>query len=250
MRFSILCILILFITACDKQGETPPEAEETPVVEAATNNAETEETAAGPAAEAKDEAEDEEPIAGEIPKRGEPLPDLITGAQPDQEAIGKFADEGISTVINLRMPGEFEEFDERKAVEAAGLTYTSIPIDKETGLTRENAERVHQALENVSEGKVLLHCGTSNRTGAMLALSAYWFGEKDADEALELGKKAGLTKLEPPRRRKNNARGVECTSAPREFAASISLSPSLDDALASPRLRRRRPRSGVSREET
>ncbi len=45
------------------------------------------------------------------------------------------------------------------------------------------------------EGPVLLHCRTGNRVGALLALRASMQGASD-EEALEIGRKAGLGSLE------------------------------------------------------
>ncbi len=189
MRFLVLFILVVSIVACKDQSATSPKAEDA-AVEPASD-------AAAKASPADASVEKAEASAGEIPNRHEPMPGIVTGAQPDQEAIAKLEAEGVKTVINLRLADEFEEFDEQKAVEAAGLNYVSIPVDKKEGLTRENVEKVHEALENAPEGGVLLHCGSSNRAAAMLALRAHWIEGKDSDEALELGTKAGLTKLEP-----------------------------------------------------
>ena len=46
------------------------------------------------------------------------------------------------------------------------------------------------------DGPVLIHCASSNRVGALLALRESLRGASD-EEALEFGKQAGMTRLEP-----------------------------------------------------
>ena len=44
---------------------------------------------------------------------------------------------------------------------------------------------------------MLLHCGSGNRVGALLALKAFWLDGGSAEEALEVGLAGGVTRLEP-----------------------------------------------------
>jgi len=44
---------------------------------------------------------------------------------------------------------------------------------------------------------VLVHCGTGNRCGAMLALTEAWFRQHSTEDAIAFGKQAGLTGMEP-----------------------------------------------------
>lgn len=44
---------------------------------------------------------------------------------------------------------------------------------------------------------LILHCGSGNRAGALLALKAFQIDGMSRDEALELGVKAGLASLRP-----------------------------------------------------
>jgi rhodanese-related sulfurtransferase len=50
-------------------------------------------------------------------------------------------------------------------------------------------------LAEAKDGKVLLHCASGNRVGAMLALRARWLQGKSADEAMAIGKASGMTGL-------------------------------------------------------
>ena len=110
--------------------------------------------------------------------------------------ITGFKDNGYSTIINLRAEGEFDEFDEQHLVEDMGMDYISLPIAGGEDFTMENILKLDAALKN-AEGKVVLHCGSGNRVGAILALKAYHVDGMSEDEAMALGIAAGMTNLAP-----------------------------------------------------
>lgn len=117
-------------------------------------------------------------------------------AQPTAEAIVKLRSAGVGTVINLRPASETPDLDEKGIVEKAGMKYVSLPVAGAAGLTRDNVVAFDQAMAAASEGKVLMHCASGNRVGAMMALRARWIQGKSADEALAIGRSSGLKGLE------------------------------------------------------
>jgi uncharacterized protein (TIGR01244 family) len=126
-----------------------------------------------------------------------PLEGILTAGQPTPAQIDEVAAAGYRTVINLRTAGEEGFAWEPAAVEAAGMRYVLLPVGKE-GLTRANVERLDEELAGgLQEGPVLLHCASSNRVGALLALRARWLQGASPQEALELGLAGGMTRLEP-----------------------------------------------------
>lgn len=131
---------------------------------------------------------------------------LTTGGQPTMADLERLKAEGFTTVINLRGEGEVTKrddpedakrfnFDEAAAASSLGLTYVHLPISSKDGLTAENAKLLDDALK-AAPGPVLLHCGSGNRAGALMALRAFHVEGKGAEEALAIGKTAGLTSLE------------------------------------------------------
>ncbi len=130
----------------------------------------------------------------------EPLQGLLTGGQPTTEQLKTLADLGYATIINLRGTDEQGSTDP-KSVEALGMTYVSIPISGAVDINEENAHQLAQAME-ASEGSVVLHCASGNRVGALLAMKAYHVDGISAEEALALGRAAGVTRLEPVVRQK------------------------------------------------
>jgi uncharacterized protein (TIGR01244 family) len=133
-----------------------------------------------------------------IPNAAVPLHGLLSGGQPTPEHLEQAARAGYRTVINLRDPSEPGFAWEAEKVKALGMDYVALPVAGAAGLTRENVERFDAALDAaLARGPVLLHCGSGNRDGALLALRAAWLDGMDPEKAIELGRAAGLTRLEP-----------------------------------------------------
>lgn len=135
-------------------------------------------------------------MAAELPQGfHEPRPGLYTGGWPDERALRAFADLGVGTVIDLRRDEEHAANDTQAPALALNMRYIALPIAGANDLTPENAERLKQALDE-ADGRVLLHCGSGNRVGALLALMSFYEEHASRTDALALGKEAGLTALE------------------------------------------------------
>ena len=80
------------------------------------------------------------------------------------------------------------------AAEAAGLDYSPLPIPSADAVTVENARKLGELLDGF-DGPVVVHCGSGNRVGALVALLEADRGASD-EAALEAGRAAGLTRLE------------------------------------------------------
>lgn len=135
-------------------------------------------------------------VSSHVPNLKQPGQRLLTGGQPDAEAWSKLAADGVTTVINLRPAAELGERDEAAEVAAAGLRYRQIPVAGVGDITLENAHALWTAIEQ-APGKVLVHCASGNRVGALLALGAAQQGGMSPQQALEFGQAAGLTGAEP-----------------------------------------------------
>jgi uncharacterized protein (TIGR01244 family) len=119
---------------------------------------------------------------------------VTSAGQPDEEALEVFADAGYATVIDLRGTEEDRGFDEAAVVEDLGLHYVNMPIGDKDAISFDNARKLDELLEQYP-GPVLVHCGSGNRVGALLALRASLDGADD-EKALALGLEGGLTSLE------------------------------------------------------
>jgi protein tyrosine phosphatase (PTP) superfamily phosphohydrolase (DUF442 family) len=105
-----------------------------------------------------------------------------------------FAKSGYVAVIDLRTAGESRGLDESTVVEDLDMDYVSLPIGPD-GISFENARTLDELIKGY-EDPVLVHCGSSNRVGALLALRASLDGADD-EAALAAGREGGLTRLEP-----------------------------------------------------
>jgi len=118
------------------------------------------------------------------------LADVYLAGQPSAEDLAEAKKLGIKTVINLRPDSETNEFKERDAVEAAGLTYVHIPFvaDQVTDAIFD------QAREQLKSAKrpLLLHCGTANRVGGVWLPYRVLDGGLSWDAALAEAKTIGL----------------------------------------------------------
>ena len=106
---------------------------------------------------------------GNLPNRAEPLENVTTSGQPDTESLKALAESGYTAVIDLRGAQEDRGISEQSTVEDLGMTYLSLPVSGASDVTFENAEALNRLLSEI-EGPILLHCGSSNRVGALLAL--------------------------------------------------------------------------------
>lgn len=125
--------------------------------------------------------------------RVEPVDGITAAGQPDEAALQVFADQGYVAVIDLRTAGENRGMDEPAVVQSLGMEYVALPISSDD-VTFDSAREL-QALLGKYEGPVLVHCASSNRVGALLALSKA-DGGADTESAIEYGRSAGLRSLE------------------------------------------------------
>ena len=131
-----------------------------------------------------------------IPNFKQPRPQLITGGQPQANAWKQLAEAGVRTVVNLRPDSELPDRNEATEVKDANLIYVKLPIEGPASLNKAQVAALWQIL-NQADGSVLVHCGTGNRCGAMLALTEAWFRRRNTDDSIAFGKQAGLTAMEP-----------------------------------------------------
>src|SRR5690606_39211066 len=102
---------------------------------------------------------------------------------------------GIRRVINLAPASETPGFDEAAAVRAVGMRYDALPIAGAGDLDREAVLDFDQLLQ-AAGGPTLVHCGSGNRVGALVALRAAWLQGADEEAAVEEGRRWGLGGLE------------------------------------------------------
>lgn len=114
--------------------------------------------------------------------------------QPTEADFKLLADRGVQKVINLRTDEEMQRlgFDEKAAAEAAGLEYVQIPIGQDEP-TEAQIQQIMNELEDAENAPVLMHCASANRVGYAWSMFRGTRGGVTPDEAIEEGKKIGLS---------------------------------------------------------
>jgi len=106
---------------------------------------------------------------------------VFIGGQPDETALARFEEVGVTVVINLRTETEMNDrervpFDEAAVVDSLDVEYIHIPLGgDEHPYTTEAVDRFADALQR-HDGPVLLHCTVGWRASYMW--SAYLIREQ------------------------------------------------------------------------
>jgi len=116
---------------------------------------------------------------------------IVTAGQPTAEQIEAAQAQGVQTVINLRPQGEMQEFDEAALVQKTGMNYVHIPVAGPDDINDANARLLDEALVPGAL-PALVHCGSANRAGALIAYRARFIQHKSDHESMGLGIAAGL----------------------------------------------------------
>lgn len=125
----------------------------------------------------------------------QPSPNLMAGGQPKMNEFAMLREAGVAAVINLRSHPEMRDIHEAEWATAQQMAYYHIPIASADDLSEQNVARFHQTLNANADQKVFMHCASSNRVGAMMALRAAWHQGATKEEALGIGTQYGLGSL-------------------------------------------------------
>ena len=131
-----------------------------------------------------------------LPYLSNPQPDLLCAGMPSAEDFRAVAAAGVRTVVNLCQLQE-TPIDEPEFVQHLGMRYVQIPIGGAPDLSETNARALAAVIDDKANQPVLVHCMSSNRVGALLALKAGVVDRVPAEEAMQFGLQAGLRALEP-----------------------------------------------------
>lgn len=144
-----------------------------------------------------------------LAKAKHPSPTIWIAGQPGLEDLKSAAAAGVSVVVNMRAQGEPTGFsDEKTVVEAQGMRYVFIPVAGAAGVTHANADKLKATLQEAGDKKVLLHCASGNRVGALRALIAFAEG-KSVEDAMAIGTASGMTKLTAVVKKKLDAEAAQ-----------------------------------------
>jgi protein tyrosine phosphatase (PTP) superfamily phosphohydrolase (DUF442 family) len=144
------------------------------------------------AEEAITPADVEGPMAWGTATRVTHLSHLYFADQPDLAGFEAARVAGVTTVIDLRAPAEFE-WDERAGVESLGLAYYNVPVAGET-FDPAAFERIEALVEQHHDEPILIHCSSSNRVGGWLVTHLVTRHGMTREDALAVARRAGITK--------------------------------------------------------
>lgn len=119
-----------------------------------------------------------------------------SAGQPTAEQLQTLSAHGIGVVIDLRADSETPELDEAALVRSLGLDYHNLPVGGAAGLTRDNVQALDRLIADAGDRPLLVHCASSNRVGAMMALREAWLRGATSEQALEVGRAWGMKGLE------------------------------------------------------
>jgi protein tyrosine phosphatase (PTP) superfamily phosphohydrolase (DUF442 family) len=117
---------------------------------------------------------------------------IFLASQPQPEDFEHAKKGGIKTVINLRLPSEVTEFDEKEIVEGLGMAYYNPGFEGPDMLTDDIFDRVRSLLSNEDHKPILLHCNSANRVGAVWLAYRVLDGGLGYEDALVEAKTVGL----------------------------------------------------------
>jgi uncharacterized protein (TIGR01244 family) len=115
---------------------------------------------------------------------------LAAAGVPSAEALATLKARGFKTVIDLRGVTEPGVAEEEAIVRTQGLRYVHVPVSAST-FSLGDVETVARVLDDAQAAPVLLHCASSNRVGAVLAVIQVQKG-MSLEAAEAEGRKFGL----------------------------------------------------------
>jgi len=120
---------------------------------------------------------------------------LWFSSQPDEAALRAAKEHGVTLVIDLRAPGE-RDWDEAAVARGLGLEYENVPVPGKAPFSEAAFAQIDEFVEAHPKEQILLHCSTGNRAAAWYTTHLVRRQGMPFAEALEIGRRAGITKPE------------------------------------------------------
>ena len=159
------------------------------------------------AAQCSDGAAPEAVLNG-LPHVAYPAPKRIASGRLQASDIPALQAAGVRDVIDLSIDSETPNFDEAAAMQHAGIAYHNLPIHGASDLSDANVVQFNRLLADAGDSLTLVHCASSNRVGAMIALRAAIIERQSTEAAVAEGRRWGLKSLEPAVRERLEARSL------------------------------------------
>ena len=115
---------------------------------------------------------------------------FCTGGQPTMQALERLKSEGITTIVNLRTPEEYNAAQEEAKAKELGLRYFNIPVVYSSP-KEEQATEFLKIMADSKNRPVFIHCTAAIRVGAFWLIKRVlqdgWTFEKAEEEAQKVG---------------------------------------------------------------
>lgn len=131
----------------------------------------------------------------EIRNARSPEPGLLCAGQLTEPQIEALLDSGYRSFVTLRAPEEKGAEADAALLGQEGAHFTRLTIRGAEDINEQNARRLDTLLADL-ERPLVLYCGSSNRVGALYGARAFYVQGASPAEALEAGRRAGVTRLE------------------------------------------------------
>ena len=137
--------------------------------------------------------------------------DVFVAGQPTPRALRWLHEQGVTTVVNLRIPEEMTrnvEFDEPALVAELGMRYVYLPVrgTSEYPYSPETVAKFAEAVRTTN-GKVLLHCTIAWRASHLWA--AYLIKERGIPVEAALANARAINLMDEHRMGSNGRQPVE-----------------------------------------
>ncbi|MDQ6829479.1 MAG: protein tyrosine phosphatase family protein [Gemmatimonadota bacterium] len=130
-------------------------------------------------------------LARALPYGGAPLDGVATAGQMSEAQVDQLAKAGYRVIVDLRAPQEQRGYDERAAVERAGMEYVTLPVTPET-LVDATFDRVRELLKDREKRPIVVHCQSANRVGGVMLPFLVLDEGRTPEDALALAGEIGL----------------------------------------------------------
>jgi protein tyrosine phosphatase (PTP) superfamily phosphohydrolase (DUF442 family)/YHS domain-containing protein len=116
---------------------------------------------------------------------------FCTGGQPRLEHLESLKKEGVTTIINLRTPGEHRAADEEDMAKKLGLRYFNIPVNY-SDPRDSDADEFLRVTDDPKNRPAFIHCTAAIRVGAFWMIRRVLRDGRSVADAEEEAEKIGL----------------------------------------------------------
>ena len=123
---------------------------------------------------------------------------VYVSGQPSHDALIELAERGVTAVVNLRTPQEYEDrervpFDEAALADSLGLDYVSLPLGGDDHPYRPSVLSGLDEVLRTHQGRVLVHCLSGGRASYVWAGYLIRHRGWELNEGLRRGMAIGIS---------------------------------------------------------